>query len=609
MQKPPNQTLRSAGNAARNRAQERQGGGRINVDSWYPELAAFQERGWRISWIAYAVSLSAHRVSEILRIARQRRRNLLEAPVFVDELSALDRACLEFTPAGFKLFFERFSGRKLQHHQEEWVQLFIDHRNLMLNVPPRHGKSTIFSVWIPTWLLCINRNEQILVISKTRQLAQKFCREIEFQLATNEELIRTYGRFAPDRSGEVPWRPGMGELLIQGRSRETKSGDLSIQSRGMEQQILGMEATVAIVDDPTDSKTAQSPVAHKEEMRKLHEEILSRIEPKIVGGAAGRVVIVGQRVHYLDLYGEIQDQRYERGPRRGDFLWHVELQRAVLDWENEVTLWPEKFDWEEIMLTYERVGGHQAFETMYQQNPIPEGSALIRQEWLTACHDPDRPGGQGVRDADRNTLPIVRVVSVDPSPTEWNAMVVADVLCGVPREWGCSILEVRRWRGKGVEFKRNVTQAIHEYRPDYLVVEDSSFFKWFSSEPWWEDLKAQVKLIEHHTGVNKLDQELGADSLSGDFEMGRIRLPYGDEAGRQSTQLLENEALVWPLGRTYDCFMATWFIKWNRKFLRPRFKVQDTFFGTKVQPNSVWRREAERKKREERRERIFAQAS
>lgn len=600
MQKPNNGVLRSAGLAARARAQERQGGGRLSVDSWYPELAAFQDLSWRISWIAYAVQLSPRRVSEILRLGRQRRRNLLEAPVYVGELRPDDKACLEFTPDGFKMFFERFSGRKLLKHCEEWVRLFIENRNLLLNVPPRHAKSTIFSVWIPLWLLCINRSEQILIVSKTRALATKFCREMEFQLSTNEDLITTFGRFAPDTQGEFPWRPGMGELLIQGRQRETRSGDLSIQSRGMEQQILGMEATVVICDDITDSKTARSPAAHKEEMRKLHEEILSRIEPEKVGGASGRAVVVGQRVDMNDVSGELMDEVWPRGDNKGKPLWMPYAQRCVLNWDEQTTLWPEKFDWEEVMLTYARVGGEAAFETMYQQNPAPPGAALIRQEWLEACRDVGRPAGEGVR-GPGNTLPISRVASIDPSPTEWNSMVVADVLFA-PGEWGVVVLEVRRWRGKGAEFKQEVERAIREYSPDYLVVEESSFFTWFSGEPWYERLKSRVKLVKHHTGVNKLDLELGADSLAGDFELGAVRTPYGDQAGREQTTALESEALSWPYGRIYDTLMALWFIKWNRRRLRPNLPMENTFFGTKLQPNRVWREKADRDQRQERRD-------
>ena len=590
-QKPKAGTLRSVGKAARARAVERQGGGKVSVDAWFPEISALQtDRSWRIAWIAEAVTLSPHRVSEILRLGRSHRAELLGAPVFVGELRPADKACLEFSAAGFKLFFERFSGRILQPHQLEWVQLFLDNRNLLLNVPPRHGKSTIFTVWIPIWLLCINRGEQILLVSKTRALAVKFCREIEFHLSTNDDLIRTFGRFAPDTPGDFPWRATAGELLVQGRARETKSGDLSIQSRGMEQQVLGMEATVVIIDDATDAKTARSPTAHLEEMRKLHEEILSRIEPAKVGGASGRAVVVGQRVDIQDMSGELEDEVWPRGENKGLPLWYVQKQKCVLDWDAQTTLWPDKFDWEEVMLTYARVGGELAFETMYQQNPRPSGSTIVRPEWLVACRDVDRPSGQGIR-GKPGLAPSARVLSIDPSPTMWNASVVADVV-NIAGDWGMVVLENRQWKGKGPEFKQEVDRAIDLYTPDYLIIEESSFFSWFSSEPWYDVLKRRIRLIDHHTGVNKLDIELGADSLAGDFELGKIRTPYGDELAREETTRLEGEALNWPIGRVFDTYMATWFIKWNRKKLRAAVKKSNTFAGTELRPNNVWRRQA-----------------
>jgi hypothetical protein len=69
--------------------------------------------------------------------------------------------------------------------------------------------------------------------------------------------------------------------------------------------------------------------------------------------------------------------------------------------------------------------------------------------------------------------------------------------------------------------------------------------------------------------VNKNNAEYGVQSLASDFEFERISLPYGDETGRRMSDLLSNEALMYPDGETNDLLMALWFVKFNYKKLSP----------------------------------------
>lgn len=584
-----------AGRAARARAQERQGSGRLSVEAWYPELEAFRERGWNIPWIAEAVGLSDRQVRRLLKEGRRRAADLRELPVERD-VAREDRDLLELTADAFEGFFNRFSGKKLPDHMRRWTQEFLAHRNLVLNVPPRHAKTT-WVIWLVVWLLVRNRNEQILIVSKTQTHAENIARSIEMILSFNEGIIRTYGRFAPDKVGDVPWRPSRGELMILGRTKEVKAGDLSVQSRGMEQQILGMEATVVICDDITDAKIARSELNKEEELRKFRDEILSRIEPKSVGGAAGRALVVGQRVDSEDIYEELKSQEWLRGPRKGEPLWEFITMPAVLDWgeyDDEghevspiVTLWPERFDREEIEIQYARFG-EDTFETMYQQNPKARGERTIRAEWVQACFDLTRSAGEGFKERD-SSIPIARVISIDPSPTEWNVGIVADVST-IRGNWACAFVDVDRWKGATTAFKDYVERALDEYSPDYLIVEESSFWAWFKEDVWFENLSRAVKVLKQHTGINKGDQELGADSLAADWEMRRFSIPYKDQRTRDKMQVVIDEALAWPRGKTFDSYMATWFIKWNRKKIKPVNAVElDHFFGTRPTVNATGR--------------------
>lgn len=576
---------RRARDRAKNRAVTRSGTTRISDLDWYPEIETLSDDGWTNGEIAQALNLGARRIQQIKAAGRMNWSGQYQLPELKKDLAPEHKAMLDFTADGFKLFFEEFSGMELSRLGYEIIEAFIGHRNLMVNVPPRHAKSTIVSVWLVIWLLTIDRNNQVILVSKTNGLAVIHCRTVQFELEYNHNLISTFGRYAPERIGDTPWKPSRGELLILGRTREAKSGQLSLCARGAGQQILGSEATVVILDDATDRQTSENPEKAKRHLEWIQEEVLSRLETKGTTEAAGRAVVVGQRVHLNDMYGSLEKQEGLRGARKGKKLWHVVKYPAIIRWPEEdpehpspVVLWPERWTYDELMESYDRMG-HNAFERMYQQNPLPEGSAFVRMEWFERCRDYDRVAFTGVKTDGPDFFPIARVASIDPSPTKQNAMVVADVM-SLRDTFAVAIMEVKVWEGGSREMIAEMDRAIKQYDLDYIIMESSTMTKWFEGEPAYETMKRRVQFLEHHTGKNKGDAELGVESLSADWEAGRLRFCYGDPVARTMTTIIEQQALVYGHGQPDDTLMALWFIKWNWRKLRPRNRMPTRFART-----------------------------
>lgn len=590
-------SLKAWGREARNRAVERAGHGRPDAFDWIIEIDEGQAKGYTIAQLSYALNLTESRIHQIKREAYKQGRELAEDYWAVKPYDALDtdlQDCLEVSADGFARFYERFAPwSALPEHCHQWVSNFIEYPNSMVNIPPGHIKSSIMAVWLPIWILTVDRNSQVILLSKTKSLAVRNSREVEAHLRLNSDLISAFGRYAPSEQKGETWRPGQGELIVVGRTKVLVSGDFSLQCKGMEQQILGSRATQVIGDDITDSKAARSEIAATEERRKLHEEALNRLEPYEEDGLVGRAIMVGQRVDVEDIYGHLEAEVHRRGPRKGEKLWHVTKQPAIMRWADEdpenpepIVLWPEKWTFDALMDAYERVGGHDVFETMYQQRPVATGGGLIDLEWIEACYDRGRPGYEGVR-TDNPTQPSVRVASVDPSPTKDNGLIVADVL-SVGSQYSCSIIEAKRWQGGFNDLKREIYRCIRQYQIDYFIFEESTFLHWFKEDPFFEEVQRRCRFIPHNTNRNKGDPELGFHSIAGDFEFGRIRLPGGDEAGRRMAEMIVAELLAYPRG-TYDLSMALWFIKWNRRRLRPLAGQPDHFDGAKP-GERTWRR-------------------
>lgn len=575
---------------ASNTATGRIKGGGVPKAQLAPEVWRMKEQGMTVPAIAKAVKRSDRYVRMLLAFYRENLGTMfmeLPDPRKREELGPEYRAMTEYTTQSFVNFFNAFAtgGERVAfpEHARSWVDSALANRNMMLNVPPRHAKSTIMSVWFPIWLLCCDRNHQVIIISNTVSLAKIFTNEIAYNLSYNQELIRAFGRFKPELV-DWPWRPNSGELLIEGRSRETKSGALSIQVRGSGQQIFGMEATWVIVDDCTDAQISRSETQRLELEDWLHQQVLSRLEP------GGHAVVIGQRVHPRDIYGSLEAEVRTRGPNTGQRVWNVERYPAVRDWDTNEVLWPDKWTMDELMEVYDRIGGYATFECMYQQNPLAEGEALVRPEWIEGsdthpgCVDRDRSWGVGIP---RGVLPIVRVLSIDPSPTRYNALIVADLFFN-RNEFYCHVIEIVRGKMQMRDLIAEMDRLVDQYAPmDYLVFEQSGFSRWLFEDPFFERIKSKARIIGHNTyAKGKGDPEMGVWALAGDFEFGRISLPYEDAESKAQSRLLTEEALIYPFGETDDVLMALWFMKFNYKKLIPTRDLPTNIRGADLEKDS-----------------------
>jgi hypothetical protein len=344
----------------------------------------------------------------------------------------------------------------------------------------------------------------------------------------------------------------------------------------MEQQILGMEADYTIIDDPTSQEVASSETDRVKALAHLQEQVLTRLQKQTEEGSGGRAVVVGQRVHPKDMYGELAAQEFERGPDKGKRFWHHEKYPAVRKWpehNNGVpeVLWPEMWSFDELMVSYERVGGLRAFSALYQQEPAAAGSTLIRPEWWESCKDPTRRFGEGIRD---QLTGVARVLSIDPSPSKWHGLILGDLVCS-KTDFNFFLIEAKHiWAGNEgiVPLVKDIQRINDVYDIDCLVFEDSAVSKWFYKYPDFMKMKDEFRVIKHHTTSNKNDAEYGVVSLAGDFEMVHISLPYGDEDARDMVDEFGKEALNYIVGEKQidDQLMALWFPKFNFKTIRPR---------------------------------------
>lgn len=549
------------------------------------QVERLRRKGKSVPETAKALGMTTRRVSQLRAYARSLKD--LDPHRLDDgwlELPALEGRELMATRSveGFEAFWLAYSGYTyLPAHLRQAVVNSLADQFSMTNIPPGFAKSEVFSVWLPIWLICLDPDEQIILISKTDTVAKKMSNKIAYQLTSNEKLIADWGPFIRDEPG-WPWRPNSGELMVARRRREFVTGDLTLQVRGRGQQIVGLRATRIVGDDPTDRETAESEAENRKAWAWITGDVMTRLVP---GGTA---TIIGQRVHMQDMYGKLAKLTHLDGKHKGEPIFKVHTMPAVN--ERGESLWPEQWPIEELGVR-RSILGVALFNTMYQQAPEATMGAFVVPGWIhgsteqgwTGCLDLDRDVGQGFRpdgEGEESFLPLARVISVDPSPTRYAGMVVADVAqLDMPI---IGVIELTSKKQTARELKYDVDERLDRYAPvDYVIFEDSAVSTFLLQDPWVDALRARTTVLSHRTHAkSKGDPIMGTSAMAADFEHGRIRLPYASpEAKAMVEDFLTNEVYPWPEGQVDDRLMALWFIKYAWRSLRPKNQMPGRFRG------------------------------
>ncbi len=553
---------------ARARVETRRRRGLSPQEARLPEVEMMLDKRMTQANISKALHVGERTIRTDVQVLRDAKKRIVvyEGPRQLQELDPAHRAMLEDTPEAFCAFYAFAVGKEvpsywlrkdLDDEGKSLLELLLGPEDTMVNIPPRHAKSTVIAVYC-AWRICRDRNIHIIWGSKTEQAAKKWGREVGNRfLGRGGKLAKAFGEFRPDVAGEDVWMPLSGRFRVMGPESEATVSEYTLQIRGLGQQILGSECDVLILDDPTDKATADSEVGSAREMETIRGDFFSRLMP------GGKVFVVGQRVADPDVFTLLLTDEDPEVPQE----WvHINMP-AVINEEEQTVLWPEsKWTYAELRKVRSRVGRRQWF-AMYQQQPELSEDAIFNMDDVLRARDQERKLGEG--------MPIDRlfatVVAVDPAFKLQGAVVIADVEYDIlKRTFECWVRDIWELERGAAKRKEAMIAAVLQYRPDFLVYEDVGVTQDLGEETWFQDLKRLTRIIPHRTtGASKGDPDAGTESLALDFEHGNISTPYLGLEAQQVTALLEQDCEVYPRGQS-NALMALWFIKWNRKTFVPR---------------------------------------
>jgi len=239
-------------------------------------------------------------------------------------------------------------------------------RRLLIQAPPRHGKSQLATIHFPAWYLGKYPDRQIITAAYNANFARDFGRSVRNLI--NEPAYQNVFpvNLAADAKAANRWHTDQGGAYL---------------AAGVGTGITGRGAHLIVVDDPIRSRVDADSKLIRDQLWGWYRSVLyTRQMPDAC------IVVIQTRWHDDDLVGRLL-QDMETGGEEWElidlpaFAMHNDsLGRAYGD-----PLWP---DWyptnvlEQTRKALTSTDGPREWSALYQQRPITEEGAFFQKEWF-----------------------------------------------------------------------------------------------------------------------------------------------------------------------------------------------------------------------------------
>ena len=251
-----------------------------------------------------------------------------------------------------------------------------DKDRICVNIPPRHGKSQLVSIYFPAWFLGRNPNKKVMMVSHTTDLAVDFGRKVRNLIALDDyKSVFPTVRLASDSKSAGRWNTSVGGEYY---------------ACGVGSALAGRGADLLLVDDPHSEQDVIN--GNFSVFEKAYEWYTFGARTRLMPG--GRVAIIQTRWHMDDLTGRVVRDMGQN--EKADEFEVIEFP-AILEVDDKETgkpiqkpLWPEFFDLEALLRTKASMPAFQ-WNAQYQQEPTAEEAAIIKREWWNRWIKDDPP--------------------------------------------------------------------------------------------------------------------------------------------------------------------------------------------------------------------------
>jgi len=324
---------------------------------------------------------------------------------------------------------------------------------ICVNIPPRHGKSQLVSIFFPAWFLGRNPDKKVMMVSHTTDLAVDFGRKVRNLIALDDyRSIFPTVKLAQDSKSAGRWNTNVGGEYY---------------ACGIGSALAGRGADLLLVDDPHSEQDVIN--GNFSVFDKAYEWFTFGARTRLMPG--GRVAIIQTRWHLDDLTGRVVRDMSKN--ERADQYEVVEFP-AILDVVSKKTkkttqkpLWPEFFDLEALLRTKASMPVFQ-WNSQYQQQPTTEEAAIVKREWWNEWTPETPPSCEYI------------IMSLDAAAEKHNrADFTALTTWGVflneeTSAYNIILLNSIKQRIEFPELKQLAMEEYNDWEPDSFIVEKKS---------------------------------------------------------------------------------------------------------------------------------------
>lgn len=376
---------------------------------------------------------------------------------------------------------------------------------LIIQAPPRSGKSELFSRRFPAWAFGQNPNLQMIAASYSADLSSRMNRDVQ-RIIDSEEYAGVFPEtsFSSNTSASINSQKNIRNSEIF----EIAGYAGSYRSAGVGGGITGMGADIAIIDDPVkDAKEANSQTYRDSVWDWYTSTFYTRLSPK------SGILLGMTRWHEDDLAGRLLADM-----KNGGDQWRVVSFPAIAEEDEEYrkegdALHPERYDLTHLTKIKKAVGT-QTWNALYQQRPSSKGGDVIKRAWFKRY----------------SVFPLMRrvIIAGDTAQkvkqhNDFSVFIVA----GIGIDGGLYIIDLIRGKWEAPELERKLEDIWNKYRASHkaqsVYIEDKS-----SGTGLIQSIqrKRNIPIKGVQVDADKYTRVLG---IQGFIESGYVFLPDGAE--------------------------------------------------------------------------------
>lgn len=248
---------------------------------------------------------------------------------------------------------------------EKFEQDILHQRSprLMLQMPPRHGKSQLASVNFPAWYLGRNPKHEIIAATYSGTLAKEFSKKVRGRMREpNYQTVFPSASLSRESQNIDGWNTTRGGAYVPA---------------GVDGGITGKGAHCLIIDDPVKNAEEAESANQREAVKAWYSSTAyTRLAP------GGGVLIIQTRWHDDDLSGWLENKMHAGD---GD-EWEIVRYPAIAKKKERYrakgeALHPERYD-TKALKRIERAVGPRVWDALYQQYPVAEDGTYFTKEMI-----------------------------------------------------------------------------------------------------------------------------------------------------------------------------------------------------------------------------------